>query len=80
MGTIVFDAIIGNETKQVRLTQPQGSGGVYHIMVGDHFHGVVTKMLDGWHVYPNIKSWLTVEDCEAILAEVNKHASAEGLK
>lgn len=71
---IILTAVFGEETKQVILSQPTGgNSGNYYIMIDDHFHGQVNKMLDGWHVYPNSKSWLSSEDCEAILDAVQKN-------
>lgn len=72
---IILLATIGDENKQVILSQPQGSGELYHITIDNFFHGIVTKTMEGWKVYPNKNSWLSIEDCEVIVETVKNNFS-----
>lgn len=74
MKEIILLAAIGNDSKQVILSQPNGAGDLYHIIIEDYYHGQVTRTMFGWSVFINENSWLSIEDCDVILDSIKKVA------
>jgi hypothetical protein len=72
MKDIILTAVFGDETKQVILSSPHGGMNGYHIMIDNYYHGQVNKMLQGWIVSVNEKSWLSEEDKEVIIEAVKQ--------
>lgn len=66
----VLQAIFGDKQKEVILSQPNGAGDLYHIIIENYYHGQVSKTMFGWSVFINENSWLSIEDCEVILDSI----------
>ncbi|MGY3054366.1 hypothetical protein ACVWYG_002573 [Pedobacter sp. UYEF25] len=70
MAEITFKAAFGNEVKTVRLTQPHGGQGNYHIMIDNFYSGVIVRTHTGFLVYLNNVELLTSADLEALLERI----------
>lgn len=64
---------VGDYQTVLKLEQPYGSGGGYHIYLDKRYHGQICKMSDGWHVYINPNSELSSDDIQIILEAVEKY-------
>lgn len=59
----------GDETKTIRIAQPHGAAGIYHISTNHWHDGVLHKVNGEWCGYFNARSYLTGNDI-MILAEL----------
>lgn len=77
MARISFEAYCGEEVWSVELSQPNGGGGGFHIIIDRFYCGQIVMTSQGWRGYPNEKSELTWADMlvliEMIENEENEH-------
>jgi hypothetical protein len=62
MEEIIIPAWYGNEMKTVVITQPNGAGGSFQILIDKFYQGVLLKAQGEWKVYLNSRSQLTSDD------------------
>ncbi|MRG45484.1 hypothetical protein GFS24_10180 [Chitinophaga sp. SYP-B3965] len=67
--SIEFTAVFGDEHKKVRLSEPNGGGGGYHIYINNYYHGTIKKVNYEWVGHLNRASELTSADI-SILADI----------
>lgn len=72
MKEISIPYTIGNKEAAVRITFPHGAAGVGHIYVDNWYQGQVVKRDEGWQVFLNERSKLSVEDSQALKEIVAK--------
>ena len=72
MKSIQLKGVIGDQDVTVELTQPNGSGDLYHIMVDRYYNGMIVKRNGEWAVFLNENSKLSSEDVEVILEAVRE--------
>jgi hypothetical protein len=63
---IVIDTI-GNQQKQIVLSNEHQFSEIYHIVIDKEYQWQVLKMTGRWGVYPHKESWLKGENCDVIL-------------
>jgi hypothetical protein len=64
-------AEISKPVKAILLETPFEMSGRYDIYIDGQQEAMITRMLNGkWRVSPREGSWLTEEDCEALLKTV----------
>jgi len=60
--TITF----GNQPRNVKITQPLGSGGGYHLFIDNYFQGSILPQDGKLVAHLNQRSIITVDDLEVI--------------
>ncbi|MGN7988680.1 hypothetical protein ACTJKC_15130 [Pedobacter sp. 22226] len=73
MSKIEFKAAFGDEIKDVELSQPNGGGSGYHILVDKFYRGSIHQSIGGWRVDFNTDQF-TAADADILIdlvAQVN---------
>jgi hypothetical protein len=78
MGEISFIASFGDETKRVKLTQPQGAGGGHFLSIDNYHKGQLIKQGGQWVLQANDLSEFTADDI-VILGDIIENGVPWGL-
>ena len=71
---IVVIGAFGNSTKTIKITQPSGAGGIYHISTDNWHEGEIikTERYD-WQMRFNTRSYLTGNDLDILADMIEKN-------
>lgn len=66
MKQLDFTATYGDEKKNVKITEPNGTGGGFQVFIDDYYQGMLMKLNNEWVGHLNDKSQLSPDDISAL--------------
>lgn len=79
MPEIKLKLTVADRVYEMHLDRPNGTSGVFHIMIDSRFYGMVVNSSQGWHVaWQNRNLYFSAEDNEIILDAVKNYLREQG--